>query len=152
MARKNRGSHYEDDLPGLDISSLIDVCFLLLIYFIVTTTIEASEQDVDMKLPSGVGKGESDIEPMFIKIDATGAIYTGVGASQEQLDTDGAERTVPLLAQRIELYKSNADLTGSDPVVQISISGDAKQQRALDVLNCLSKYKIKSVTFTDLMD
>ena len=29
------------DEPTLDISSLIDVCFLLLIYFLVTTTISA---------------------------------------------------------------------------------------------------------------
>jgi len=28
------------DEPTLDISSLIDVCFLLLIYFLVTTTIQ----------------------------------------------------------------------------------------------------------------
>ena len=153
MARKSKGSIYEEDTPGLDISSLIDVCFLLLIYFIVTTTIQASEQDVNMKLPSvSTGGDPSEIDPMLIKIDPSGIIYLGTADSREILDTETSDRSVPLLSQRIELYKSSADLAGSTPVVQMSIDGDAEQQRVLDVLNCLAKNEIKSVTFTDLID
>jgi hypothetical protein len=36
--------------PALDISSLIDVCFLLLIYFLVTSTITPRETDLGMAL------------------------------------------------------------------------------------------------------
>jgi len=152
MAKKNKGSVYDDDLPGLDISSLIDVCFLLLIYFIVTTTIQASEQDVAMKLPSAGGVGESEIVPMLIKIDSGGVIFTGAGNSREQLDSDPDDRDVPILSQRVEMYKVAADAAGSDPVVQMAIDGDATQQRVLDCLNVLAREEIGTVTFTDLLD
>ena len=38
MARHRKYEAAEEADPQLDISSLIDVCFLLLIYFIVTST------------------------------------------------------------------------------------------------------------------
>ena len=153
MARKKKNSALEADEPGLDISSLIDVCFLLLIYFIVSTSIKASEQDVNMMLPSPGAPTEDDrqIQPFFIKIDSNGVIWQGAGTS-EQLDSDPDDRDVPLLSQRIELYKQGCDLSGDTPVVQVKISGDAKQQRAVDCLNALAKFDITSVTFTDLMD
>lgn len=153
MAKRKKQSVFDDDLPGLDISSLIDVCFLLLIYFIVTTTIEASERDVDMQLPSGQATGEdSEIQPFLIRVDSSGIIYVGAGDSREQLDSDTSDRSVPFLTQRLELYKSGVDLSGADPVVQMSIDGDAQQQRVLDCLNALAKQEIKSITFTDLID
>ena len=39
MARHKKLEAVEDEDPKLDISSLIDVCFLLLIYFIVATSL-----------------------------------------------------------------------------------------------------------------
>ena len=38
MARHRRATALEEDKPELSISPLIDICFLLLIYFLVTTT------------------------------------------------------------------------------------------------------------------
>jgi len=154
MAKAKRRAGLEEDTPGLDISSLIDVCFLLLIYFIVSTSIKASEQDVNMKLPSpgAPSADKSEIEPFFIKIDEAGVISTGAGSNSETLDSDPADHSVPLLSQRIEMYKQGCDMSGGQPIIQVKIHGEAKQQRALDVLNAIQKYNIKSVTFTDLID
>ncbi len=153
MARVKKRSALDADEPGLDISSLIDVCFLLLIYFIVSTSIKATEQDVNMKLPSPGAPDENNItQPFFIKVDASGNISVGGGEASELLDTDPEDRKVPLLSQRLETYKQGCDLSGDNPVVQVKISGDAKQQRVMDCLNAISKYKITSVTFTDLLD
>jgi biopolymer transport protein ExbD len=83
MARHKKHEAAEDSEPALDISSLIDVCFLLLIYFLVTSTIKPRESDLGMALPAANPSTEQpDIDPLFIKIEASGAIYTGVGASQ----------------------------------------------------------------------
>lgn len=154
MARNKRRSELDADEPGLDISSLIDVCFLLLIYFIVSTSIKAMEQDVNMKLPSPGPPSDdvSKIQPFFIKIDANGVIYAGSGNSAEQLDSDLEDHDVPLLSERLESYKQGSDLSGDTPVVQVKISGDATQQRALDCINAISKFGINTVTFTDLVD
>jgi len=152
MARKNREEALADDEPGADVSSLIDICFLLLIYFLVASTIQAKEQDVDMALPSPGAGPPSDQPPMFIQVDPQGIVYVGTGPAQEMLDQDAASRNLPLLDQRLSVYSNGASAAGSTPVVQMYVDGEAKQQRVVDVLNLLAKYKIGNVTFTDLID
>jgi biopolymer transport protein ExbD len=153
MARHKKYEKAEDVSPGLDISSLIDVTFLLLIYFLVTSTIMPRETDLGMALPAAVpSDSQPEIEPMFIRIDASGAIYSGTGAAQQVLDTDTDDRTLPLLSSQLELYGSAARAANSQPLVQIFADGGANQQRVIDVLNALAGADVTSVTFTDLLD
>lgn len=153
MARHKKYKSEEEADPALDISSLIDVCFLLLIYFIVTSTIKPRESDLGMVLPSSVQTDKQpDIEPLFIRIDATGAIYTGTGASQQVMDSDTSVRELPLLKGQLDMYSSAARAANSKPLVQIWADGDSSQQRVIDVLNALAGVNITSVTFTDLVD
>lgn len=151
MARHKKYQEPEEDAPALDISSLIDCTFLLLIYFLVTTTIQKRETDLDMKLPSMSPSTEQpDIEPKLIRIDANGQISVGAGSSSIPMDSDPSVRELPLLRQDLESYASAAQASGSKPVVQLYVDGDAHQQRVIDVLNVLSAVGIATVTFTDL--
>lgn len=153
MARHRRAEPPDEDKPELSISPLIDVCFLLLIYFLVTTTIKAKEKDTTMQLPSAAPSDvQPEIQPMFIKIDENGYIYANTGSAQEVLDTDQSNHDLPLLAQRIDLYNQAAKSGNSQPLVQLFVEGNAKHQRVVDVLNVLARYKIDKVTFTDLID
>jgi biopolymer transport protein ExbD len=153
MARRYRQEAFEEDEPELNISSLIDVCFLLLIYFLVTTTLQKKETDLPMQLPAAAPSEEQPpIDPMFIKIDANGAIYVGAGPSQMLLDTDTSVRDLPLLRQQLETYSSAAASAETQPLVQIYADGEASEQRVVDVLNALAGAHINKVTFTDLID
>jgi biopolymer transport protein ExbD len=154
MARHKKSKVEQEGEPELDISSLIDVCFLLLIYFIVTSTIQPREQDLLMALPanSPPSSEQPKIDPMFIKVDAGGAIYTGVGAGQQALDTNSDSREVPLLDSQLELYASAARSAGNNPLVQVWVDPGTTQQRVIDVLNALAGAGISSVTFTDLLE
>lgn len=153
MARHKKYEKAEESDPALDISSLIDVCFLLLIYFIVTSTITPRESDLGMALPAANPSTEQpEIEPLFIKIEASGAIYTGVGPAQQPADSDVSVREVPLLKAQLDMYSSAARAANSKPLVQIYADGGATQQRVIDVLNALAGVNINSVTFTDLLD
>ena len=153
MARHRKYEAAEEADPALDISSLIDVCFLLLIYFLVTSTITPRESDLGMALPAANPSTEQPvIEPMFIKIEASGAIYTGVGPGQQPMDSDVSVRELPLLRGQLEMYSSAAKAANSKPLVQIYADGSATQQRVIDVLNALAGAQINSVTFTDLLD
>lgn len=154
MARHRKHEAPEDDRPGLDISSLIDVCFLLLIYFLVTSTLIPRESDLGMALPAANPDPtqQPDIDPMFIRIEANGTIYTGVGASQQPMDTDVTVRDVPRLRAQLDMYASAARAANSTPLVQIYADGGATQQRVIDVLNALAGVNINTVTFTDLVD
>ena len=153
MARKKVADNLEDDEPELDISSMIDVCFLLLIYFLVTTTIQPREQDLKMSLPAAAPSDTiPELAPMFIKVDKAGTILINTGPEQEQLDTDVNNRTLPLLKERLDSYANAARAGGTHPMVQIWADSEAMQQRVVDVLNCLASAKVQSVTFTDLVD
>lgn len=147
MARHKSYAVAQDTEPALDISSLIDVCFLLLIYFLVVTTIQKREMDVPMLLPGDrVVYADSDsIEPLFITLDEHGAISTGSGPSMMLLDTDVSSRDLPLLTQQLVLLSA----TSKTPLVQINIHKMTAQQRVLDVLNALVGVGIQHVTFTD---
>lgn len=153
MARHKKYQAEEESDPALDISSLIDVCFLLLIYFIVTSTIIPREQDLGMALPAAnPGTELPKIEPLFIKIESSGAIFTGTGSMQQPMDSDPTVRDLPLLRTQLELYSDTAKAAAATPLVQIYADGESTQQRVIDVLNALAGADIKSVTFTDLVD
>lgn len=153
MARKKTSHSDEQDEPTLDISSLIDVCFLLLIYFLVTTTIQPREQDLGMQLPAAAPSDTPPaLAPMFIKVDRGGFIFINTGPAQEALDSDVNQRQLPLLKERLDSYASAARAGGNQPVVQVWADPEALQQRVVDVLNCLASAEVTSVTFTDLVD
>lgn len=153
MARHKKYEKVDESEPALDISSLIDVCFLLLIYFLVTSTITPRESDLGMALPAANPSNEQPvIDPMFIQIEKNGAIYTGVGAGRQPMDSDESVRELPLLRSQLEIYSQAAKAANSKPLVQVYADGDASQQRVIDVLNALAGVGINSVTFTDLLD
>lgn len=150
MSRRKQGVAYEEDEPELDISSLIDVCFLLLIYFLVTTTIQPREADLPLTLPSAAPSDTPpDIEPMLIAVNDTGGIVVN---KTEPLDeaAQGKTRKLPQLIERLQIYKELAKASGTEPLVQISVSGESPQQSVIDVLNCLAGLGINKATFTDL--
>ena len=154
MARHKKSVVQEEGMPELDISSLIDVCFLLLIYFIVTSTITPREQDLGMALPanSPPSSAQPKIDPMLIRVDAAGAIFAGAGDAQQSLDTDASVRELPLLNSQLQLYSAAAKSAGNNPLVQIWVDPGTTQQRVIDVLNALAAVEISSVTFTDLIE
>ena len=153
MSRKKKAENFEEDEPGLDISSLIDVCFLLLIYFLVTTTIQPREQDLKMTLPAAAPSDTPPVlAPMFIKVDTTGEIFINPGPAEELVESDSSSRKLPELTTRLDGYVATAKAGAQEPIVQIWADGDAEQQRIVDVLNCLAGLEINKVTFTDLID
>lgn len=154
MARRKTHPLYQSVPPRLEVSSLIDICFLLLIYFLVTSTLVPSENDLKMRLPVPVDDSavKSIISPMLIGVNSQGAVSTGVGSSRQVLDIDVAERSLPLLASQLDLYARAARASGWIPLVQIHVEGGATQQRVIDVLNALAMARIHEVAFTDLIE
>ncbi len=149
MSRRKKGLVPEDDEPELDISSLIDVCFLLLIYFMVTATIQPRESDLGMTLPSSqTTDTPPDLKPMLIDIKDDGSIVVN---KDEPLDlaASGPKRNLPLLEQRLQIYKDGASAANEEPLVQVAVRDEASQQAVIDVLNCLVGLEIQKVTFTD---
>ena len=134
--------------PELDMSSLVDVAFLLLIYFLVTSTLDPKEADLGMTMPTSQSDGSTDVEidQMTITVNALGHVVV----NDEILDSDPDNRDVPLLLDRLSTYAESARLTNSEPMVIIAADDAAKGQRFVDVLNALASdaVKIKNVTIS----
>jgi len=144
----------EEDEPGLDISSLIDVCFLLLIYFLVTTQIVKKEQELNTALPANTpSEALPKLSPMLILLEESGKVsLMGESGVAELLESDPDARLLPNLSQRLDLYKSIAEQAGTEALVQLKVDGKTVQQRVIDVLNALAKAGVTKITFTDLLD
>lgn len=153
MARHKSSVRPAVSEPDLDISSLIDICFLLLIYFLVSMTIVPREQDLGMSLPPESPDliVQPPIPPMVIRIDGQGAVYSGHGLSERQLDTYADSRDLPLLSGQLSLYRDASRSAGNEARAMLRIDAAARQQRVIDVLNALSAAGISSVAFEDLV-
>lgn len=130
-----RSSLSESERPGLDMSPLIDISFLLLIYFLVTSTLEPVESDLAMTLPDpGLIAHRHIPDTMEIEITETGAIL----ANSELLDLDGSSRDLPMLVDRLRTYAESARLTDSPARVSIAANDEVAGQRLVDVINALA--------------
>jgi biopolymer transport protein ExbD len=137
-----------DPDPVLDMSPMIDMSFLLLVYFLVTSTLEPTEADLAMTMPTSMSDGTSkvEIDMMTVEVNAAGQVVL----NDEVLDTDPANREVPMLTDRLRTYVESAKLTDSEPMVIIAADDAAKGQRFVDVLNALADptVNINRVTIT----
>ena len=135
------------DEPKLDISSLIDVCFLLLIYFLVTTTIQPREQDLSTYVPSRSGESLATIQPMVIEIRQGGEVVVNPGDAAETYDSDGSKRTLPQLESRLSML-SGWRAPDSTKIL-LKVHDEVYQQRYIDVVNCLAGAGITSIALVE---
>jgi biopolymer transport protein ExbD len=65
-----------DPKPSIPIAPMIDVVFLLLMYYLVTSTLEKQEADISFQLPGVVEQTEPVEMPdeQIIEIDAAGQV------------------------------------------------------------------------------
>lgn len=137
----------DEEEPELDISPLIDVAFLLLIYFLVTTTLQKREADLSLNLP-GVEKSDSKdvkIDQMLVKIDSSGTIIV----NEEVSDSDINDRDLPNLTDRLKRYAAASQLANSEAQIIIDCDSEALGQRFIDVLNVCAKSKIENVSLAN---
>lgn len=63
-----------DEITGIDLSPLIDMVFILLIFFMVTSTF-VKDANVDLKRPSAQSATPASTRSLRITIDAQGKVY-----------------------------------------------------------------------------
>lgn len=123
---------------SLDISSLSDVGFLLLIYFLVTSTLDPKEGDLALTMPPQGGNPtvEFEIDTPRIAVDALGI----VSFEGEVLDSNPDLRELVLLDDRLSDYVEAHRVIsrGEPPAVEVEVDDAIPGQRFIDVMNCLA--------------
>jgi biopolymer transport protein ExbD len=124
-----RLQHHSKEEPTVDLTSLIDVVFLLLIFFMVSTTFEReSVLKVDLPEASSVAENEDVPERMELVIDGQGRMYLNderlidseahtIRAAMEQLA--GESRELPLVLRADRLTPHHFVVTAMDVAAQL---------------------------------
>ena len=118
----------------LQIAPLIDVVFLLLIYFMVTASLIKKEADLGFMLPAKVDVPESLDIPIEVLIEVSedgNILIEGMIFGEDENNLDD------LIGQLLSL-KEAADTSGSELIVNILPEDKALHGRIIDVMDALS--------------
>jgi biopolymer transport protein ExbD len=132
---------------GLQIAPLIDCVFLLLIYFMVSSSLKRSEADLGLSLPGQVKQSEAISMPdeQVIEVRADGVIVFN-----DQQYTDPARADLAELEQTLLRYREASLLVDSQPQITIAADKDSVHGRVVDVLNACAGAGIRNVTFANI--
>ena len=126
------------------IAPMIDCVFLLLIYFIMTSTLKRQEADMSFQLPGTVEQAEPIEIPdeQFIEIREDGSVVVNEYPYGSISDT----RLVSLEAM-LNRYRETSDANKSIAQVTIQPSDTTPHLGIVKVMDACSRAKIESVNF-----
>lgn len=133
-----------DEEPELSISPLIDMTFLLLIYFICTCTLVKPEADLGIRLPGMVAQSTTVDMPdeQIIEIRQNGQVFL----NDKEYDNASSQELPELLAVLIR-YRLSSEASGNKALITIWAEDETIHQRVIDVMNACAGAKIKDVSF-----
>ena len=132
------------DKIEIAITPMIDCVFLLLIFFMVTSTLHRQEADISFALPGVAQQSESVEIPdeQVIEISAEGRIMLNGLEYDRPEDAD-----LPELTEMLEKFRATADANKVEAMITIAPDPKIQQQRIVDVLNACAAARVQSVTF-----
>jgi biopolymer transport protein ExbD len=132
---------------GLQIAPLIDCVFLLLIYFMVSSSLKRSEADLSLTLPGQVAQSMElkMLDEQIIEIFADGAIVLNekTYAASFQADLTQLEYT-------LTRYREASRMANTMAMITIIAADESIHERVIDVLNACAGAGITNVTFGSL--
>jgi len=130
---------------GFQIAPMIDVVFVIMLFFMVMAGEVKVEKELNSQLP-GVAPTSAPtdfVDEQIITIAENGE----VSLNDEPMDTP-TSRDLPQLKNTLRRLKQNADEAKTQAIVTIISEEQAKYSRTIDVLDALAVAKIESVSFT----
>lgn len=140
----NLSSQYEDAKMELQIAPLIDVVFLLLIYFIMSAKIIRKEGDIVFALPADVPTVEMIDIPIEarIKINPDNSVVLNDGMA-----FSASDRKLHDLAKQIIGLKKMADAQHTKFFVTLAPDPNTYHRRIVDVMDACAMANVKNLTF-----
>ena len=124
MARKNRREHLVPEL-----TPLIDVVFLLLIFFMVSSVFKKEELALLLNLPKSEAGKSDNVQKSFITIElASGSIAY-----------EGTKMSIDDLSSKVEGLEKKT-------LVNLRVDGEVKYDRLVNILDLLQKNKLENLS------
>jgi biopolymer transport protein ExbD len=120
----------------LQVAPLIDVVFLLLIYFMVTASLVKREAEISFALPGTEGRVELPLE-VLIEVTEPGDVFIEGMRFESMKD----------LAEQLASLKMSADFSGSELVVNILPADRARHGRVVAVMGACSAADVQTMSF-----
>ena len=130
---------------GFQIAPMIDVVFVIMLFFMVMAGAVKVEKELNQKLPGTVetSKSVEFTDEILINISENGEVLL----NEEPMDPIGQHQMKRLTASLMRL-KQGGDSAKSPVLVTIISEPDAKYSRVVDTLDALALAEITNVTFT----
>jgi biopolymer transport protein ExbD len=132
----------EDGDVGFQIAPMVDVVFVLLLFFMASAGSQVVERELNISLPSGRGAKAAGPPPTPVIIDIS---PEGVVSMNNKVFDTPASKEMPELRARL---KENIDRFGDKDPVIIRPADNARQERIIDVLNSAAAAGVKNLTFS----
>jgi biopolymer transport protein ExbD len=131
----------EDGDIGFQIAPMVDVVFVLMLFFMASAGMQVVEKELGINLPSGTAASASStpITSIVITIAADGGVQVN-GATFDPPDSPD----LPLTRDHL---KELMNYGAKDPVI-IEPAPDVRQERIINVLNAAAAAGVKNLSFS----
>ena len=146
MSSNNREIEAEAVSMSFQIAPMIDVVFVIMLFFMVMAGAVKVEHELKTTLP-GIATTTQDEVVMPDEIIIMIAEDGTVTMNEEEFD-NAKDKKLPNLSANLIRLKLDADARGSKVLVTLQTEEQAKYERIIDVMNALSRAAISNVTFT----
>ena len=130
--------------PELSMAPLIDMTFLLLIYFICTCSLVMPEADLGIRLPGMVAQATTVDMPdeQMIEVRGNGQVFL----NDREFDAPSSQ-DLPELLRTLRQYKASSEAAGNQALITIWADDQTPHQRVADVMNACAAARIKHISF-----
>lgn len=146
MSSSKREIETEAVAMGFQIAPMIDVVFVIMLFFMVMAGAVKVEHELKTTLPGIATTTQDDVvmpDEIVIMIAEDGTVTM----NEEEFD-NAKDKKLPNLSANLIRLKLDADARGSKVLVTLQTEEQAKYERIIDVMNALSRAAISNVTFT----
>jgi biopolymer transport protein ExbD len=128
---------------GFQIAPMIDVVFVIMLFFMVMAGQQQIENELNLKLP---GTMESET-PLTVEETQVRVLETGEVLLNDDPVGEAGDSALKNLAATMVRLAESSKASNSKVVVTIMADEFAPYQRVIDVLNALAVARIENVTF-----
>lgn len=143
--RSHRRKNSAEVNLGFQIAPMIDVVFVILLYFMVAAGSQQKENSHVTKLPGTVAIDPGSALPpeeIAIRVEDDGQVYL----NDDALDAPEV-KNLPELAGTLNQLRESSEASQSKVLVTIYANELARYERVVDVLDALTRAKITDVSF-----
>ncbi len=138
--------HTDTPTIGFQIAPMIDVVFVIMLFFMVMVGSVKVERELKTKLP-----GERDVTQtvQFPAEEITiGILEDGTVTLNEEAFDSPKDKALPMLTRTLRRVEASSAQQNQLVLVTIQAEEQASYERVIDVLNSLHQAQIQNVTFT----